>query len=239
MRALTAFIVAFAFAGIAHAQEAPADTPERAAALARNHEAAAAIIARDNVAGRFVDASTADAMILVQPETRLICTGTPDTLRVSFAPPRPSIVSARCFTHVEGEALGTFDIELLGLALVPGAAAAMSESNVGVVMQAPVHYFAEDWAQEIQGQPWSGPHVEVGGGASPAHPPYEIRRYQGVREGQPRYLRVAWANFGRWTFIQRVEAPLDNQVAVETLASLHFYNSLLASFPQQPPPSTP
>jgi hypothetical protein len=205
-------------------------------ALAQNRAAAASMLERDNVANVFVDASTSSSIVLVQPDSRLVCAGAPASLRLEYTPPSPSVASVRCVTSINDSTSGIFDLDLRAIGLTRDASRILQQMGSPDIIGQATASMADIWSDEIEGSSWEGFHVEVGGGASPPHPPFSISRFQGLREGKEVYLRVAWARVGNWMFIQRVEAPLENQVAAEGLASLQFYNTLLAA---QPPAAQP
>lgn len=226
MRALVVASLAFALvAAPAFAQQSDAER------LTQNQAAAAAIIARDNVADHFRDASTPTSVAIVQPDSHLVCVGAADTLRLVYIPPRPNFLNYRCITSINDPAVGTFDIDLRSIGSTPEGRRMLEQIGAPNLLDLTTPQLADMWGDEIHAQPWEGFRVEVGGGASPPHPPFEIVRSQGVRDGRNVYLRVAWAHVGDWMILQRVEAPMENQVAAEGLASLQFYNALLAAQP--------
>lgn len=227
-RRLTHWFVAIALSVLAlpaaaHAQQSDAER------LEQNQATATAIIARDSVFGHFRDASTPTSVVIVQPESRLACVGSSETLRLAYLPPQPNIVNYRCISTVSDPSVGAFDIDLRTIGLTPPARQLMAQIGAGDLIDQTTPSLAEMWAEQIHARPWEGFRAEVGGGTSPPHPPFEIVRSQGVRDGREVYLRVAWARVGDWMFLQRVEAPLESQVAAEGLASLQFYNALLAA----------
>lgn len=223
---IAAAVVSFvALSGAANAQQTDAER------LAQNQAAAEAIISRDNVTGHFRDASTPASVVVVQPESRLVCAGASEALRLVYTPPQPSIISYRCVTTISDLAVGTFEIDLRTIGYTREAQQNMARIGVRDLLDRITPSLSRAWASEIQARPWEGFRAEVGGGGSPPHPPFEIVRSQGVRDGRDVYLRVAWGRVGDWMFVQRVEAPLENQVAAEGLAALQFYNALITAQP--------